>query len=578
MSQALTDLLNWYANNPHTEVLSVPVRGDDVIRHPILNKSTAFPENERTALGLDGLLPHQQNDITVQARRSYGSITRKTDPMERYIGLASLQDRNEHLFYRVLVDHLEEFMPVVYTPTVGLAVQEFSHHFRRARGVWVTPAHRGRITEVLKNASRGLDVRLLVVTDNESILGLGDQGAGGIAISIGKLALYCACAGIHPVMTLPVSLDVGTDNRDLLEDPLYLGWRHSRLRGEDYETLVEEFVSEVRQVFPVAIVQWEDFRKDNALMILDRYRNVLPSFNDDIQGTGAVAVAGMMSALRITGSRVVEQRILIYGAGAAGLGIARQFKTALETAGLDSDAARHAIAALDSGGLLVREPGLRETYKREFAWDTAFATSLGLDPAHRDLLSVVLAFKPTVLIGTSGQPDAFSQTIIEAMHAHCQRPVILPFSNPTDYAEAQPADLIAWTNGQALIATGSPFDPVHFRGNTHQIGQGNNVFIFPGLGLGALAAKAGAITDGMINAAVVALAGSVTDAELAVGLLFPATKRLRSVSRSIALAVMECAIEEGSADPGIAALDDAARLQHLDDMIWEPNYRRYTAG
>ncbi len=578
MSQALTDLLNWYASNPRAEVLSVPVRGDDVIRHPLLNKSTAFPADERTALGLDGLLPYQQNDITVQAQRSYGSITRKTDPMERYIGLAGLQDRNEHLFYRVLIDHLEEFMPVVYTPTVGIAVRQFSRHFRRARGVWVTPADRGRMVEVLKNASRGLDVRLLVVTDNESILGIGDQGAGGIAISIGKLALYCACAGIHPVMALPVSLDVGTNNPDLLEDPLYLGWPHSRLRGDDYETLVEEFVSAVRQVFPAAIVQWEDFRKDNALMILDRYRNVVPSFNDDIQGTGAVAAAGMMSALRITGSKVIEQRIVIYGAGAAGLGIARQFKTALETAGLDSDAARHAIAVLDSHGLLVRGPGVRETYKRELAWDTQFATGLGLDSEHRDLLSVVLAFKPTVLVGTSGQADAFSQTIIEAMHAHCPRPVVLPFSNPTDYAEAQPADLIAWTNGQALVATGSPFDPVHFRGKIYQIGQGNNVFVFPGLGLGALAAKVRAITDGMINAAVVALAGSVTDAELAVGLLFPATKRLRSVSRSVALAVMECAIEEGGADPGIAALDSAARLQHLDDMIWEPHYRRYTTG
>ncbi len=578
MSQALTKLLNWYANNPRIEELSIPARGDDVIRHPMLNKSTAFTASERLALGLDGLLPFQNNDITVQAQRSYESIARKTDPLERYIGLASLQDRNEHLFYHVLIEHLEEFMPVVYTPTVGLAVQQFSHHFRRARGVWVTPAHRGHISEVLKNASRGLDVRLLVVTDNESILGIGDQGAGGIAISIGKLALYCACAGIHPVMTIPVSLDVGTDNPALLEDPLYLGWRHARLRGDEYETLVEEFVNAVHQVLPTAVVQWEDFRKNNALMILDRYRDVVPSFNDDIQGTGAVAAAGMMSALRITGSRLAEQRIVIHGAGAAGLGIARQLRTALEAAGLDGDAGRHAIAVLDSRGLLVSDPGLREAYKRELAWDTQVAVGLGLDSGHRDLLSVVRAFKPTVLIGSSGQPGAFNQAIIEAMHEHCQRPVILPFSNPTDYAEARPADLIAWTDGQALVATGSPFAPVQFRGNTHQIGQGNNVFIFPGLGLGTLAARAGAITDGMINAAVLALAGSVTDAELAVGLLFPAIKRLRSVSRSVALAVMDCAIEEGGADPDIAALDSAARQQHLDDMIWEPHYRRYTAG
>ncbi len=578
MSEKLVELLNRYANNPHMEELPVPVRGHDVIRHPMLNKSTAFAVAERIELGLDGLLPDQKNNIEVQAHRSYESMARKADPLERYIGLASLQDRNEHLFYRVLLDHLEEFMPVVYTPTVGLAVQQFSHHFRRARGVWVSPAHRGRVAEVLRNASRGLDVRLLVVTDNESILGIGDQGAGGIAIAIGKLALYCACAGIHPVMTLPVSLDVGTDNPTLLEDPLYLGWREPRLRGDEYESLVEEFVHAVHEVFPMALVQWEDFRKNNALMILDRFRETVPSFNDDIQGTGAVAAAGVMSALRITQTELTEQRIVIHGAGAAGLGIARQLKTALIRAGMDADAARHAIAVLDSRGLLVGNKGLREVYKRELAWDDEQACSLGLESDHRDLLSVVRAFKPTVLIGSSGQPGAFNRQVIEAMAEHCERPVVLPFSNPTDYAEARPADVLAWTEGRALLATGSPFEPVKYNGKTYQIGQGNNVFVFPGLGLGALAAKATSVTDGMINAAVLALAGSVTQEELDSGLLYPAINRLRAVSRDVALAVMQQAIDEEVADQTIRALSKDQRATHLDGMIWEPNYRRYTAG
>ncbi len=577
MSRALIDLLNQYANNPRLEELAVPVRGHDVIRHPMLNKSTAFAAAERIALGLDGLLPYQKNSIEIQAQRSYESMVRKPDPLERYIGLAGLQDRNEHLFYRVLVDNLEEFMPIVYTPTVGLAVQQFSHHFRRARGIWVTPAHRGSIAQVLNNAARGLDVRLLVVTDNESILGIGDQGAGGIAIAIGKLALYCACAGIHPVMALPVSLDVGTDNPTLLEDPLYLGWRHARLRGEDYEALVEEFVAAVHEVLPTAVVQWEDFRKNNALMILDRYRDVVPSFNDDIQGTGAMATAGVMSALRVTESGVAEQRIVIHGAGAAGLGIARQLRAALQATGMTADAARQAMAVLDSRGLLVGQ-AFREVYKCELAWDEAFEGSLGLDAGHRDLLSVVRAFKPTVLIGTSGQPGAFNEAVVKTMYEHCSRPVILPLSNPTDYTEARPADLMAWTEGQALVATGSPFEPVQYHGKTHRIGQGNNVFVFPGIGLGALAAKASAITDGMINAAVMALAEAVTDAELADGLLFPATSRLRSVSRSVGLAVMEHAVAEGVADPTIAALDVEGRRRHLSDMIWEPYYRRYSAG
>ena len=571
MTDAVTQLLNSYARDPRAEELPVPIRGYDVLREPMLNKSTAFSAEERAELGLDGLLPDQFNDIDVQALRTYESLRRKEDAVEKYIGLAALQDRNEHLFYRVLCDHLEEFMPVVYTPTVGLATQEYSHHFRRARGVWITPEHRGRIAQVLQRSLRGRDVRLIVATDNESILGIGDQGAGGIAISIGKLALYCACAGIHPVATLPVSLDVGTENQALLEDPLYLGWRHSRLRGEAYQALVEEFVEAVTAVFPGALVQWEDFRKNNALTILDKFRQRLPSFNDDIQGTGAVAAAGVVTALRVTGTPLREQRIVIHGAGAAGLGIARQLKATMIGDGLSEAEARDSIAVLDSRGLLAGQRAIKEPYKRELAWHTARADSLGLGSGERDLMAVVEKFKPTVLVGTSGQPGAFSREIVQAMVTGCQRPIILPFSNPTDYAEARPASLLKWTEGRALIATGSPFEPVELGGRRYEIGQGNNVFIFPGLGLGCLAARAREVTDGMITAAINALAAEVTDQELERGLLYPAISRLQQVSRRVAAAVADSAVQDGVADPA----DMAARLEA---MVWEPRYRRYKAS
>lgn len=565
----ITALLDHYARNPGAKTLKIPVRGYNIIRHPMLNKSTGFSVEERRALGLEGLLPSQCNSMAVQAERTYQSLQRKSDPLERYIGLASLQDRNEHLFYRVLRDHLEEFMPVVYTPTVGLATQTYSHHFRRARGLWITPEHKGRVAEVLQRAARGIDVRLLVVTDNESILGIGDQGAGGMAIAVGKLALYCASAGIHPLATLPVSLDVGTDNQKLLDDPLYLGWRHARLRGEEYDALVEEFVDAVAQVFPRALVQWEDFRKDNALKILDTYRGRLLSFNDDIQGTGGVAAAGVVTAARVSGVPLAEQRIVIHGAGAAGLGIARQLKATLVASGCAPDRAATAVAVLDSRGLLVANEGIREAYKRELAWPESQANELGLSAGQRHLEAVVERFKPHVLIGTSGQPGAFSQHIVKTMASACERPVILPFSNPTDYSEARPADLYAWTDGRVLVATGSPFDPVTHNGKEYAIGQGNNVFIFPGLGLGALASGAREVTDGMITAAIKGLAESVTDEELSAGLLFPRVARLHEVSYVVAQRVMQGAFEDGVA----AALNDPESA--LKDLIWEPTYRDY---
>ncbi len=550
--------------------VNVRKRGYDLVRDPLLNKGTGFTLEERRALDLDGLLPSQVNDIEHQCKRVYTMLQLKHTDFEKYLALADLQDRNEQLFYRVLCDHLEEFLPIVYTPTVGEATRKFSRIYRRGRGVFITPDHRGRIVEVLRAAAADREIELLVVTDNESILGIGDQGTGGMAISIGKLALYVAGAGIHPARTLPVCLDVGTSNLALLEDDLYVGWPHRRLRGEEYDSLIEEFVLAVKTVFPHPLVQWEDFRKAKALRILDRYRHQVLSFNDDIQGTGAVALAGLYSALRITGGKLSDQRILIAGAGAAGLGVVRQLRSAIVAEGGEP----LSVGALDSRGLLVGKK-FSEDYKAELAWPFELAEKYGL--AHResrDLASVIARFKPTVLIGTSGQPGEFREKMIREMAEHAERPVIFPFSNPTDHSEARPADLLRWTDGRALVATGSPFDPVDLGGRRFRIGQGNNVFIFPGLGLGSLLCKASRVSNSMISAAALALAHQVSGEELSQGLLFPSIGRLREVSRAVADAVMRQAGEEGIG----LELNEVERSRLLDAAIWEPRYSPYVAA
>ncbi len=531
-------------------------RGLDLLRDPLLNKGSAFDDAEREAFGLHGILPPQVSSLEQQAERAWAQVQRAEAPLARYGVLSALHDRNETLYYRVLQDHLTELMPIVYTPTVGAATQHYSRVHQRGRGLWITPACRGRMQDMLRIAADGHEVRLIVATDNEAILGIGDQGAGGMAISVGKLALYVAGAGIPPWMTLPVSLDVGTDNQELLDDPLYLGWREPRLRGADYDSLVEEFVVAVGEVFPQALLQWEDFRKDNALRLMERYRERILSFNDDIQGTGAVALAGMLSGLRVTGTPLNEVRVLIYGAGAAGLGIARQIKAALMEAGLSERDARHRLAMMDSGGLIVQGRARLDAYKEELAWDEARAIS-------GDLAAVAERFQPHVLIGSSGQPGAFSEEVVRTMARHVDQPIILPFSNPTDRAEATPADLLAWTDGRALVATGSPFAPVEHAGRKVEIGQGNNVFIFPGLGLGALSTGATRITNAMVTAAASALAQSVSDEELARGLLFPDVRRLKSVSQAVAEQVGHSAQSEGTA-------------RHAPQFeSWQPVYARY---
>jgi malic enzyme len=462
-------------------------------------------------------------------------------------------------------------MPIIYTPTVGVAVQRFSRVFQGGGGVWITPDMQGRMVDVLRGVVGAKDIRLLVVTDNESILGLGDQGAGGMAISVGKLALYTAAAGIDPSRAIPVSLDFGTDNEELLADEQYLGWPARRLRGKVYLELVDEFVAAVRATMPNALVQWEDFRKDNALLILDRYADRIPSFNDDIQGTGAVVLAGLTSALRIKKERLADQRIVVYGAGAAGLGVARQIKTHLKERGVTEAQQAEVIAVLDRTGLLVDDGGIAEPYKRELAWPMSLAQTHGLvDPKARTLHEVVRRYQPSILIGLSGVGGAFDERTVREMAAHVHRPIIFPSSNPSANSEAKPTDLYAWTDCRCLVAAGSPFPDVECGGRRFRVGQGNNAFIFPGLGLGALAVRARKVTNEMTSAASRTLAALITNEELDAGLLFPSVARLRSVSFDIAVAVAREAVRDGVADVAPDAIEGQVRA-----AMWEPNYPPY---
>lgn len=555
--------------------LRVPKHGTSLLRFPLYNKGTGFTAEERRRFGLEGLLPAQHNDIATQAERVYRSIVFNQDPLGRHIGLAALQDRNEHLFYKVLAENLEDLLPIVYTPTVGKASQYFSRVYRRARGLWITPAHAGRVEKILRTAAPFSDVRLMVVTDNESILGIGDQGAGGMAISIGKLSLYCVGAGIHPSQTLPVSLDVGTDNQSLLDDPLYLGWPNKRLRGREYDDLVDEFVTAARTVFPKVVIQWEDFRKDNALAIMNRYRCKLPSFNDDIQGTGAVALACILAATRIAKTAFEDNRILIYGAGAAGLGITRQLRSKFADSGLSGTALQQSILVMDSRGLISHDRKHLDEYKKEMAWPAELAAALQIaDNETGDLQEVIAAYKPTALIGASGQAGAFTESSVRTMVEHVDMPVILPMSNPTSISEAIPENLLRWTEGRALVATGSPFDDVKMRGGQQRIGQANNVFVFPGLGLGTIVSGAEEVTDSMISAAAGALANSLSDTEISDRCLMPEVSRLWEICGDVALAVAAQAMSDGVAKK--CSIEDLE--QAMTDYRWRPEYPEMLVG
>ncbi len=551
----------------------VTLRGMALLADPVLNKDAAFTDEEREGLGIRGLLPPRVVDMDHQVSLELEHVRRKADDLERYIGLAALQDRNETLFHRVLLEHLEELLPIVYTPTVGLACQGFSHLWRRPRGVWITPDDVDRVPELLRNAARD-EIRLIVVTDNERILGLGDQGAGGMPIPVGKLALYSAAAGIHPGMTLPVSLDVGTDRSELLADPLYVGWRHPRLRGEAYDEVVEAFVAGVREVLPRAVLQWEDFKQHNAIRLLDRYRQWVCSFNDDIQGTASIAVAGILAALRSTGRTLEGTRYVLAGAGAAGTGIARLLRVAMAEAGIPPGEVRASIAMLDSQGLVVEgRPGLDDD-KADAALPRSVAASLGLDPdAPHHLREVVAAVKPDVLLGTTGIGGAFGEETIREMAAHCERPIILPLSNPTANTEARPADVLAWTDGRAIVATGSPFAPVEIGGRIRRIPQANNAYVFPGLGLGAIVSEARIMPDSVFLVAARRLADLTEPGALATGALFPPIGDLRMVAREIAVAVVghlgELGVGRRFPPNAIEGAVDAA--------MWRPAYVRYEA-
>lgn len=548
-----------------------PHRGADLLEHPVLNKDTAFTDEERDALGLRGLLPPGVMTIEEQVDLEMEHLRRKADDLERYIGLASLQDRNETLFYRVLVEHLEELMPIVYTPTVGYACQQFSHIMRRPRGLWVTPDEQHRIAEVLRH-SRSEDVRLIVATDNERILGLGDQGAGGMGIPVGKLALYTAGAGIHPSLTLPVSLDVGTDNEKLLHDPLYLGYRAPRLRGEAYDGFIEAFVEGILEVFPHALLQWEDFKQHTAISILDRYRHRITSFNDDIQGTAAVVLGGIQAATSAWGERLASQRLVFVGAGAAGMGIARLVRAAMRREGTPDAAIRRALVMLDSKGLTFLDRSALDEDKRELALGPQEMRAFGFEAADRyDLETVVRHVRPTILIGTSGTPGTFTEPAIREMAMHCPAPIVLPLSNPTSKTEAAPADILAWSGGRALVATGSPFEPVRQDGRLRVIGQANNTFVFPGIGLGAIVAEAREVTDEMLLAAADALAETVPADRLASGALYPSQSELRQVSRRIATAVVCAARDCGVGRP----LGPYEAAREVDAAMWFPAYDSY---
>ena len=551
----------------------IGLRSSALLGARLLTKDLAFPPEERAAFGLVGLLPDRVLTIEEQVQLELEKIRRKDDPLEQHIGLTALQDRNATLYYRLLAEHAEEFLPIVYTPTVGRACQEFSHIIRRTRGLWITPADVDRIPELLRNSPYD-DVRLIVVTDNERILGLGDQGAGGMAIPIGKLALYTAASGIHPALTLPVSLDVGTDHPFLLADPLYLGHRAPRLRGAAYDALVEAFVAGVAEAWPGCLIQWEDFKQHNALRILDRYRDRVCSFNDDVQGTAAVVLGGILAAMRLLGVRLVDQRVVIAGAGAAGIGIARLIRLAMMEDGATEAGATAAIAMVDSRGLVHDGRPDLEPDKADIARPVGrlaadgFAIEGGAVPS---LHEVVRVLRPTIVLGATGMPGTFDEALIAAAADGSARPIVMPLSNPTTSSEASPADILRWSGGRAIVATGSPFEPVEHDGVRHEIGQANNVFVFPGLGLGAIVAEARTMPDRLFLVAARTLAAQVSDERLAAGALYPAVDRLRPVTRAIALAVAAAA-----RDDGLAALGPDADLEaEIDAAMWWPDYVPY---
>jgi malate dehydrogenase (oxaloacetate-decarboxylating)(NADP+) len=535
--------------------------GVALLRDPALNKGTAFTSEEREALGLQGLLPPRIYNIDEQVQRILWNLRKKPTDLERYIFLTSLQDRNKTLFYRVLLDNIEELMPIVYTPTVGLACQEYGHIFRRPRGIFITANDKGHVADLLRNWPYK-DIRIIVVTDGERILGLGDLGADGMGIPVGKLALYSACGGIAPSISLPITIDVGTENEELLNDPLYIGLRNRRIRGEAFDELIEEFVIAVQQVFPGAMIQFEDFGNINAFRLLEKYRDEVCCFNDDIQGTAAVTLAGLYSSVRITGGKLKDQKFLLLGAGEAGIGTGNLIVSAMVDEGLSEEQARQRCWYVDSKGLVVKDRTDLIGHKRLFAHDHPMV------PTFQEAVSIL---KPTAIIGVSGQSRMFTKDVLTAMAANNDRPIVFSLSNPTSKTECTAEEAYTWTNGKAIFASGSPFEQVVFKGKRLVPAQGNNVYIFPGIGLGVVASWARHVTDEMFLVAARTLAREVSETDLKIGRIYPPLPRIREVSVAIAIEVAEVAYRSGLATkPRPEDLPG-----YINTLIYEPEYESY---
>ncbi|WP_018700418.1 NAD-dependent malic enzyme [Amorphus coralli] len=550
-------------------------RGRRLIDTPLLNKSDAFTDAERTAFHLHGLLPPSVETLENQVARAKDAYAQKTTDLERHIYLRALQDTNETLFYALMAENITELMPMVYTPVVGLGCQRFSEIYRKPRGLFVSYPLRDQMDDLLDSAG-AQDVRVIVVTDGERILGLGDQGTGGMGIPIGKLSLYTACGGVAPDYTLPITLDVGTNNQDLIDDPFYIGWRHERITGDDYVAFVDAFVDAVKRKWPNVLLQFEDFAQNHATMFLERYRDQLCMFNDDVQGTASVVVGTVLSAVKESGRPLSEQRVVVVGAGSAGCGIAEQMIRLMVEDGLDPEEARKRFYMIDREGLVFDtqkdlwpfQAALAHTADHVAAW------TAGETPGKFSLLETVQNAKPTIIIGVTGHPGVFTEEVIRAMAATAERPIVFPLSNPTSRCEAQPEDVLAWTDGRAIIGTGSPFQPVTHGGKTYPIAQTNNSYIFPGLGLGILALDIPRVSDAMFMAASRALADCNTGGAGDVPVLLPPLADIRQVSRAIAIAVGKAAAAEGL----IAAMDDAAIAAKVDAAVWEPVYSDYVAA
>ncbi len=552
------------------EPIYTPYTGSILLENPLLNKGLAFTQEERAAFNLNGLLPDQVETIKEQTERAWAQFCHFKRDISKHVYLRNIQDTNETLFYNLVRAHLSEILPIIYTPTVGEACEHFSDIYRRPRGLFISWPNRHHIDEMLQSFSRH-DIRVIVITDGERILGLGDQGIGGMGIPIGKLALYTACGGINPATTLPIMLDVGTNNAQRLDDPLYMGWRHPRITDDQYLEFIDSFVSAVKERWPNVLLQFEDFAQKNATRLLNRYRDQLCCFNDDIQGTAAVAVGTLLAASHAAGTRLRDQRVVFLGSGSAGCGIAEKIIACMVEDGADEQQARSQIFMIDRFGLLTDDmPNLLDFQQRLVTpresvkgWDT--------DPSSISLMDVVRHVHPTVLVGVSGQPGLFSEEIVKEMYRHCPRPIIMPLSNPTSRAEAAPQDLIAWTQGAALIATGSPFAPVFYQDELYDIAQCNNAYIFPGLGLGILAAKARRVTEGMLMAASHALAAHSPLVLTEQGGLLPPVAEIETLSRAIAFAVGRAAQQD---DVAPAMSEDALRTA-IEDMFWQAQYAPY---